>query len=365
MLNSHRLLAATAAMCVAMTGCTEAVSGGDKAGGGPRGRPTVLRMASTPSSLPDDAPAVAAFVRRVAELSHGSVRIEVSNLWGSYASDAETQVVRAVSSGTVAMGWAGSRVFDSLGVSAFRALTAPLLIDSYPLENAVVTSAIPGQMLAGLKRLGVSGLGLLGDGLRRPISVKGPLLAPVDWHGLAFGSYRSDVQEQAIRALGAAPVFASGAVRSHDLDTGQLQGFELDIRRYAWLGLASRARYVAANVPLWPQIDVLFANPGMLAKMTGQQRGWLERAAHDTAARSVALSRETAADVERACAMGARFAVASLADLRALQRKMSGVYRDIERQQQQNTFIREIEDLKRSTSSRPARLIPARCLIRA
>jgi len=364
MLNGRRVFVSVVVVCLAASGCTGGAQGGDKAGGGPKDAPVVLRMASTPSSLSDDAPAVVAFVERVAVLSQGRIHIEVSDLWGSYAADAEAQVVHAVSSGTVDIGWAGSRVFDSLGIFDFRALTAPMLIDSYALENAVVTSAIPGRMLAGLKSAGVAGLGVLGDGLRRPIGVKRPLQGAADWRGVAFGTYRSGIQEQTIRALGATPVWAIGAVRSHDLDTGQIQGFEMDIRRYAWLGLAAKARYLAANVTLWPQIDVLFANPGMLTSLTAQQRGWLKHAAHDTAARSVSLSRDTATNVEDVCAKGARFAEASHADLTALQRAMSTVYRDIARDSQTRAFVQQIEDLKRSTPSGRGLPIPAGCLVR-
>ncbi len=106
-----------------------------------------------------------------------------------------------------------------------------MLIDSYPLENAVLKGTIPGRMLAGLSSLRVTGLGILGDTLRRPVSVRRPLLAPADWRGVSFGTFRSSVQEQAIQALGATPVVAFGPYRTHDLATSQIQGFELDVQR--------------------------------------------------------------------------------------------------------------------------------------
>jgi hypothetical protein len=55
---------------------------------------------------------------------------------------------------------------------------------------------------------------------------------------------------------------AFGPVRRHHLASGQIQGFELDPGRYADLaGLTAGARYVTANVALWPQFDVLIASP--------------------------------------------------------------------------------------------------------
>ena len=211
----------------------------------------MLRLAST-SSLAE-VPPVAYFVRRVEQLSHGALQIRVSDDWGNSAPDAEVQVVRAVASGTVDLGWAGSRVFDSIGVSSFGALSAPMLIDSYPLEKAVLASAIPDQMLAGLGRVGVGGLALLGDPLRVPISVQHPLLAPADWHGVGFGTLRSGVQEAVVRALGAVPVEAFGVYRDRYLQSGKIQAFELDFPRYVRDVGGTRAPYVAANVHLGPK----------------------------------------------------------------------------------------------------------------
>jgi hypothetical protein len=84
---------------------------------------------------------------------------------GLYAPSAEAQVVHAVASCAVDLGWAASRIFDTVGVPAFRVLSAPMLIDSYQLENAVLKSTMPARMLAGLSRVHVTGLAVLGDAL--------------------------------------------------------------------------------------------------------------------------------------------------------------------------------------------------------
>jgi TRAP-type transport system periplasmic protein len=354
-----------AVAAVTAVGCG-AAAGSDKAGGaadGPAGRPVVLQMASTPSGL-SDIPPVAEFVQRVDALSGGSLQINVISNWGQYLPDAEAQVVHAVASGTADLGWSGSRVFDTLGVPGFRALSAPLLIDSYPLEKAVLRSSMPGQMLAGLSKIGVTGLGVLGEQLRLPISTRRPLLAPADWHGISFGTYRSQVQELAIRALGAAPVETFGINRNHALLTGQIQGFELDIRRYVTaVGSVVGTAYVAVNVVLWPQFDVLIANPHRLASLTAQQRGWLQQAASDAAGDSVALAVDgSAAYSQQACAYGARFVDATPADLAATRGALSVVYQDLETDPQTRAFIRLIQQLKAATSPGPALRVPPACI---
>jgi len=357
MTRKAAVLLALALTAVGAGGCGAA--DGDKAGGSPAG-PVLLRMASTPYGI-GDVPPVADFARRVRALSHRSIRVKVISNWGAYAPGAEAQVVRAVAAGTVDIGWAGSRVFDTMGVPGFRALSAPMLIDSYPLESAVLNSTIPGPMLAGLGSVHVTGLGVLGDVLRRPVSAGRPLLAPADWRGISFGTYRSGIQQQAIRALGAAPVVAFGPYRDHDLDSGQIQGFELDVQRYVHLGLAARAPYVTANVALWPQFDVLVANPARLASLTAQQRGWLRLAADAAAKDSVSLAVSQDGSVRQACAMGARFVNATPADLAALRSSLSAVYQALRQDPETSAFIRQIQHLKKATRPGPALQIPAGC----
>ena len=115
-------LVALVLAAVAAAGCS-ASPNGDKAGGGPPSGPLVLRMASTPWN-PSDAPPVADFIRRVRALSRGTVQVKVINQWGLYAPSAEAQVIRATAAGQVDLGWAGSRVFDTIGVRGLGALSA-------------------------------------------------------------------------------------------------------------------------------------------------------------------------------------------------------------------------------------------------
>jgi TRAP-type C4-dicarboxylate transport system substrate-binding protein len=119
-------VALAAVVALAAAGCSDGGAGEDKAGG--TGEPVVLRMANTYGDL-GDLPAIAYFVGRVEELSGGTVRIEVVDQWGDFAPDAEQDVVEAVSDSDVDLGWAGTRVFDTMGLTSFQALTAPMLVE--------------------------------------------------------------------------------------------------------------------------------------------------------------------------------------------------------------------------------------------
>jgi TRAP-type transport system periplasmic protein len=358
------LVLALVALVAGVAGCTLPPVGSSKAGGAPAR--VVLRMANVNSDLFASAPAAGEFIRRVSALSGGQIQIRVIDQLGSFAADNEVQVVRAVASGDVDLGLTGSRVFDSMGVSSFRALSAPMLIDSYPLEKAVIESSIPGQMLGELQKVHVTGLGVFGNGLRMPVGVHRPLLAPQDWQGISFGTYRSVTQEIAIRALGATRVVeASGELRRHDLTAGRMQGFEFDVRAYSQQEsyMSHTAPYITANEILWPQVDVLVANPGRLASLSSQQRTWLGDAATDAARDSVGLVSQDSTYISQECAAGTRFANATQADLTEMQTMFASVYETLERDPQTSSFIRQLQSLKSSTPPGPPLVIPPGCSV--
>jgi TRAP-type C4-dicarboxylate transport system substrate-binding protein len=359
---SGRARLATVALAVIAVvvagGCGGGGGTGDKAGGS--GEPVVLRMANAYGDL-QTAPVVEQFVSQVEARSGGNLRIQVTSRWGDYADDAEQQVVRAVAAGKADLGWAGARVFDTIGVTSFQALQAPMLIDSYALEQAVAASDLPGQMLQGLDKVGVRGLGVLPDSLRKPIAVKHPVLGLGDWRGITFGTLKSAGQAQAIRSLGATPMEVFRRSRNEALLDGRLQGLEMDLFVYEHGGPVQPAPYVTANVTLWPQMDVLFANPSRLGALTGQQRGWLQQAAQDAAGRAAALADRDAQSLKNACRSGARFATASPADLAALRGAFAPVYASLERDPQTKAFIERIQALKRSAPAGAPLAIPASC----
>jgi TRAP-type C4-dicarboxylate transport system substrate-binding protein len=350
-------LGLAAATAILAAGCTSRSAGGDKAGGS--GEPAVLRLAARDELSVDLGTAY--FVRRVVELSGGTLRIEAVSGWGGTAPTAEQNIVRGVAAGRADLGSVGTRVFDTLGVRSFQALTAPMLIDSYPLEQAVIASDIPARMLEGLGVLKVTGLAVLGDGLRKPIAVKGPLLGPADWQGITFAAFRSQGQAAAVQALGARSTDLWSTGLSGAIASGEVQGLENNLLVYQAAGRAGSAPFVTANVNLWPRTVALVANPDRLTRLTDEQQGWLRQAAADAAAHSTSLVEHEDQIVTDLCKAGARFANASQADLAALRAAFHHLYATLEQDPQTKSFIAGIEELKGSTPSGPHLDIPAGC----
>jgi TRAP-type C4-dicarboxylate transport system substrate-binding protein len=343
-------------VALAVAGCTS--QGGDKAGG--PGDRAVLRMA-TLNADPGYNPQIEYLINRLKELSAGNVRIDMVYRVGEFEPDAEQQIVRGVADGTYNLGVVGTRIFDTLDVKSFQALSLPMLIDSYELEQAVVEGNIPTQMLRSLDKLEVTGLGVLADGLRKPIAVEKPLLGRDGWRGITFAAFRSNVGSQAIRALGATPSEAFGPSLDAGLDSGDIQGFEKNLLVYQHNNMSKRAPYVTANVNLWPQMLAVIGNPDALAGLTSEQHGWLTQAVRDTAVRSTGLVSVDASLLSDLCAAGARFRNASESDIAGLRDAFAPVLEDLEQDAQTKEFIAEIERLKQQIGPGEALVIPNDC----
>lgn len=333
----------------------------DDPSGEDAGTPVTLLMAS-PYDDPgwNYTPAVGHFVDTIEAMSGGGIAVEMIWAYGDFEPDAEQQIVAAVAAGEVELAWVGTRVFDTLGVNTFQALHAPLLVDSYELQEAILTSDVPGQMLAGLDNIDVAGLAILAGGLRKPIAVDGPLLGPDDYAGATIQAFRSQTQAETVMALGATPTDVGPGDRDAGLYGGEIQGIENTLRAFVARDMAWYVPYVTANVNLWPETQVLLVNPDTLAALSDEQAGWLRDAAADAAARSADLHDGDSVLVAEACDQGGRFAEASESELAALRDAVGPVYTLLESDSVTAELIVQISFLKEAVSAEPL-AIPDGC----
>src|SRR5215831_2260136 len=200
MAASVRLVVLLAVMAM-FAGCGS--PGFDKAGNSQARHPVVLTLANFNGSTGE----LDGLTNNVWRLSHGTMRIDIKYRWRLGQVKPETGLIGDVRAGKADLGVVGSRAWDSVGVNGFRALGAPLLIDSYALQERVLRSPMTGQMLAGLRPLGLAGIGVLPGPLRKPLGITRPLLIPADYAGLKIGVQQSRVADATMRALRAAPVW--------------------------------------------------------------------------------------------------------------------------------------------------------------
>jgi TRAP-type C4-dicarboxylate transport system substrate-binding protein len=342
------LLPALLLAAFALSGCS---GSSDKAGGTAARKSIELRLA-----VGTDTVELGGFADEVSRLSGGTIRILIVGPWRLGQPSFERGVISDVQGGKVDLGAVASRAWDSVGVTSFRALGAPLLIDSYALQEQVLTSPMVGEMLAGLGPTRLVGLGVLPGALRRPLGARRPLLAPSDYEGQRIGLQQSHLATAALRALGATPVPIGAEDPAADLD-----GVESHVTAIQNTHLDRHARYLTTNVVLWPRPLVIFANGRRMARLNPAQREILRRAV------AADLSRETKhlASFERLatateCSQGRmRFVAASPADVSAMRRAAQPVYDALERDPQTHRFVEEIERIRRQIGA-PVSAVP-RC----
>ena len=225
----------------------------DRAGGDKPVEAKVLTMANA-QYYPDE---LAAFRDAVERVSGGRLRLKLINQYGtSRDGNPEINVIRDISAGKADLGWAASRIFDELDVRAFNPLHAPMLIDSYELEQRVLSDDIVDPMLDSLgEELGLRGVGVLPGPLRHPFG-KRPLRALADWQGASIGSSGGEQVGKALRAVGARrePEFSGD-------DTSRVDGLDTHVAAVLPNRYQRSIPYLTGNVVLWARPLVVFAGP--------------------------------------------------------------------------------------------------------
>jgi TRAP-type C4-dicarboxylate transport system substrate-binding protein len=344
MARPQRAVVALLAALALIGGC--AGPGWNKAGGPQARKPVVLTLANfTGPSWELDG-----FAGEVQRLSAGAMRIDIESRWRLHQVDFETGLIGDVRAGKADLGAAGSEAWASVGVNSFRALNAPLLINSYALQDRVLRDPMIGQMLQGLRPLGLVGIGLLPGPLRKPFGISRPLLKPSDYAGLRIGTQQSRVADATMRGLGARPVWFGSEAPVAGLDGIEQQISGIQSNQYDRAG-----RYLTANVSLWPRPLVLFANGKTWAALTSAQRRMLRQAViGDQAAETNVVRGNERGDTAILCRRGLRFLTASPADLASLRRAVQPVYAQLGRDAQTRRYIRQIEAMRQGISPEPA-----------
>jgi TRAP-type transport system periplasmic protein len=309
----------------------------DRAGSAKPVKAKVLTMANVNGELGE----LEAFDEAVGRVSGGRLRIKWLNEYGSgRAGIAEVNLIGDVNAGKADLGWAGTRVFDEFGISAFNPLHAPMLIDSYELEEKVLGDGVVEPMLESLGEIELQGIGVLPGPLRRPLG-KRPLRTPEDWAGDRIGSSGGKQIAAALRALGATRVLES----PHGMTEG-LDGFESHV---AAVGDDHfQFPYLTGNVVLWPRALVLFAGPGVSSDDLAILREAAKAAIPETIAVARSLEREGLAEI---CPAKLEVVTASAGQLDGLRAAFGPVYDELERDPAASQAVARIQELSRAGGS--------------
>jgi TRAP-type C4-dicarboxylate transport system substrate-binding protein len=262
------------------------------------------------------------------------------------AADVEQRLIADVRSGRQQIAYVGARAFDLFGNRAFQALAAPMLVDSYALEEKVLASPLAAQMLASLKSQGVVGIAILPGPLRRLLGVRRSFTTPGDLRGAVVGYAKSALTADAFRALGATPrpTAPGGALDG-------LDGVEQQLGVIAANGYIGQSRSITVAPALWPRPYVLIMNPRTYARLSANQQKVLRTALghvlHDYVD---ALRQSETTATRQLCRAHARFVSADAAQFRAA---FAPVYAQLERDARTASYIAQIESMKGGIAPEP------------
>ena len=147
---------------------------------------------------------------------------------GSFALDAELDVIRDVAAHRYDLGVVATQVFDNLGSPA-SGPHRPHAHRQLSLEQAVIDRDMPAEMIRSLDSVGVGGSGILGGGLWKPVATEKPVRGLDDWRDITVVvGTRGSRSPRRSSALGARPVDASypSEGRTSSLRTYPLLGSE-------------------------------------------------------------------------------------------------------------------------------------------
>src|SRR5215218_227891 len=319
-----------------LAGCGSESS--DRAGGDRPVKAKVLTMANA-QYFPDE---LAAFRDAVQRVSGGRLRLKLINQYGSgREGNPEVNLIGDVSAGKTDLGWAASRIFDELGVTAFNPLHAPMLIDSYELEEKVLSDDVVNPMLASLGELGVRGVGVLPGPMRRPFG-KHPLRALEDWAGASIGSSGGEQVGKALHAIG-----ARRELEYSGEDTRRIDGLDTHVAAVLPNRYQRSVPYLTGNVVLWARPLVVFAGPDV----SSQDLKVLRDAAKAAIPQVLALSRKMESDaLAEICRSGLQVVTASPAQIEALRAAFQPVHADLERDAAASRTVARIRELAQESA---------------
>lgn len=345
---SAAAVAVVAVLAVLAAGCaSETKSGG-----------TAMHAIRIVMQTPDEPePDAEYFINQVRTRSHGRIQILEGGDYSSSNPNNEARLVRDLRSGKVQMAYVPSRAWERVTpVTTFRALQAPLLVTNYRLLLAITRGAIGRSMLAGLDSIGVVGLGLVPDELRRLLGRK-PLDSAASLRGARIRVVTSPTGVLALRSLGANPLtnFTSSGLGS-GLRSDRLDGAELSTVAILNNQYVPTARYLTANLALFAKTQTIAIRRSVFKRLSSSEKAVLRAAAAATVAHADPAAQEQN-DEKQVCSRGLRLVQASSADSASLRRLARAAYAVLARDAATRKELGAIEQLKRrerGTSVLPA-----------
>jgi TRAP-type C4-dicarboxylate transport system substrate-binding protein len=343
--DTRSTLALMTAVVLGLAGCTASTP--NRAGGGGLQEVTVLEIAQLNDVAP---PQVQAYAAEVQKQSHGSLHLHFNDYWRKGEVDFEKHTLEDVTSGRLQGAWVGVRSLDLIGVTSFQPLVAPLLVDSQAVQARIFSEGIPLEMARGLEGHGLVAVAVLPGPMRKVLGVRKPFRERPDFLNIDLGIQGGEIPEATAIALGATFTRMSSGGNLAGVDA-----YEQQLENIVGNFYGLEAKYITANVNLWPQAMAVVLNEASYRALSDAQREVLRSAATNAipAALDVTRSEEGSA-VAKLCGQGGvAFLPSSDLQLAALRRLVQTVYDEIADDPGNARMLDRLTDLRASVAAPP------------
>jgi TRAP-type C4-dicarboxylate transport system substrate-binding protein len=216
-------------------------------------------------------------------------------------------------------------------------------------------------------KVGLVGLAIHEGGLRKPIGAKQPLDSPADFKGKTIRVPESDVLQTGMRALGADPSAIPVTDIYAAMRDGTVDGMEANLGLVQTLKLYEVAKYITANVNLWPFPTVLVMNQAKFDALTPDQQKIIKDAAAKVPGFSIDFLLKPSQLPKTLCSEGMKFSIASAADVAAFGKVATAETAALAAKNATTKgYIDQIEKLKSALGPAPApAALPQGCAVPA
>jgi len=231
--------------------------------------------------------AAEAFKKKVEEKSNGRIQIEI---YPARQLGGDRDMLEQIMNGSLDMGLISSAVFSGF-TPILDGLQLPFLMENYDVLDKAVKSDEAKALLKGLERINVKGLAFYDAGFRHFVTVDHSINKPEDLKGMKMRVVESPLMLDIFKALGASPTpMPYGEIYSA-LQTGVIDGLEMDLSAIWAEKHYEVAKYVSLSSHYsFPTVNIM--NLNKWNKLSPEDQKIFEEAAWETIDDNHVLLRE-------------------------------------------------------------------------
>jgi TRAP-type C4-dicarboxylate transport system substrate-binding protein len=191
------------------------------------------------------------------------------------------------------------------------------------------------------------------------------LTSPATFKGKKIRTPASSVLQTGISALGADPVSIANLPEIYPaLRDGTVDGMEANLGLVQTLKLYEVAKFMTANINLWPFPTVLVMNQAKWDALSADQQSTITAAAEKVPGFSIGIFTAPSELPATLCSEGLKFAVASDADVSAFNKVSQSVITELSKNAETKGYIDQIQALKDALPAPPApAALPEGCTV--